>query len=139
MKVIAHKNKTVLIGYYSTLVLSIICFIFGICLMENKLILVILGVLMLVIIGLLINYYRIPNDIISYDGVDKLYLPNNVILPLNKIEDVSFAISRSKHYYIHKAATIIINTENQNYRLGHVADAAEVVKIILKLVYEHKK
>ncbi len=90
---------------------------------------------LLLCIGVLIDFFRYPSVLITRDATGLLHLPKNATVSPSEISDVSYRRASAKGFQ-YSWGTVTVTTYAETYKLRYVGDCEKVAKELLRMTYE---
>lgn len=135
MKVLATKSTKIGFLYIFCLVMGVIFSLFSFYMIYFLLV----GILLvLVSLGIVIDYFHTAKTPILLNDKNQLILPKGIILELNEVKDVSYRRASAKGIQYKWGTVKIISTKGE-FKFRYLENCEEVAKTILKLVYQSKE
>lgn len=119
--------------------LYVFCAIMGLVLVvaRTETIMTVAGaIVMLFGLGVAVDYFMMPHDLIKMNGHDNFEIKNSDVVPIGYITEVSYQRARGRGIY-YKWGTIHIKTQYKNFAVRYVRDCEQATADIDRVIREH--
>lgn len=133
MEIIAQKKLAVLPIYILSAALGLLLTFLE--LGSDFPVAAIVGVAVFIVsIGIIIDYSRIPLNVIMLDENGELHLPHGKIINVSEISDISYRRASSKGWQ-YKWGTVTITTYHRTFKYRYIAECETVAKRLTELMH----